>query len=188
MLTFTFSNILNHIAFCFIIMSVVFFFCLFFFLSAAHSFTCHWLFTLVLSGNSSCSSSSSSSDFWLTCRYKGSIHISGPPSTYGRSHTRSPGMSIMRVDSQELQLSAIPLCQLLPCHLGPPRAHAFHQLVCERLSWLHHWSIPHVHTNGAVSLSEWGPDPQCQAAQVGHWIWWWQWYATSHCRSVWSLP
>ena len=26
----------------------------------------------------------------------------------------------MRVDSQELPLSAIPLCQLLPCHLGPP--------------------------------------------------------------------
>ena len=25
----------------------------------------------------------------------------------------------MRVDSQELPLSAIPLCQLLPCHLGP---------------------------------------------------------------------
>ena len=30
-------------------------------------------------------------------------------------------MSIMRVDSQDLPLSAIPLCQLLPCHLGPPR-------------------------------------------------------------------
>ena len=27
----------------------------------------------------------------------------------------------MRVDSQELPLSAIPLCQLLPCHFGPPR-------------------------------------------------------------------
>ena len=27
----------------------------------------------------------------------------------------------MRVDSQELPLSAIPLSQLLPCHLGPPR-------------------------------------------------------------------
>ena len=30
-------------------------------------------------------------------------------------------MSIMRVDSRELPLSAIPLCQLLPCHLGLPR-------------------------------------------------------------------
>ena len=40
--------------------------------------------------------------------------------THGRSQTRSPGMSIMRVDSRELPLSAIPL-QLLPCHLGPPR-------------------------------------------------------------------
>ena len=27
----------------------------------------------------------------------------------------------MRIDSRELPLSAIPLCQLLPCHLGPPR-------------------------------------------------------------------
>ena len=27
----------------------------------------------------------------------------------------------MRVDSRELPLSAIPLCQLLPCHFGPPR-------------------------------------------------------------------
>ena len=33
----------------------------------------------------------------------------------------SLGMSIMRVDSWELPLSAVPLCQLLPCHLGPPR-------------------------------------------------------------------
>ena len=40
---------------------------------------------------------------------------------HGRSHTRSPGMSIMRVDNRELPLSAIPLCQLFPCHLGPPR-------------------------------------------------------------------
>ena len=72
-------------------------------------------------------SSSSSSDFWLTCRYRGHIHNSGPPSrqlaccTHGRSHTRSPGVSIMRVNSWELPLSAIPLCQLLPCHLGPSR-------------------------------------------------------------------
>ena len=70
---------------------------------------------------------SSSSDFLLTCRYRGHIHNSGPPSrqlaccTHGRSHTRSPGVSIMRVDSWELPLSAISLCQLLPSHLGPPR-------------------------------------------------------------------
>ena len=30
-------------------------------------------------------------------------------------------MSIMRVDSPELPLFAIPLCHLLLCHLGPPR-------------------------------------------------------------------
>ena len=36
--------------------------------------------------------------------------------------TRSPGMSIMRVDDRKLPLSAIPLCQLFACHLGPPRS------------------------------------------------------------------
>ena len=30
-------------------------------------------------------------------------------------------MSIVRVDGRELPLSAIPLCRLFPCHLGPPR-------------------------------------------------------------------
>ena len=30
-------------------------------------------------------------------------------------------MSIMSVDGRELPLSAIPLCQLFPCHLGLPR-------------------------------------------------------------------
>ena len=59
------------------------------------------------------------------CRYRGNIHNSGPPSrcccTHGRSHFRSSGVSVMRVDSWELPLSAIPLCQLLPSHLGPPR-------------------------------------------------------------------
>ena len=68
------------------------------------------------------------------------------------------------------------------------QAHAFLQPVCERLSWLHHWSIPHVHTSGAFSPSEWGPDPQCQAAQVAHWTWWWQRLAAWHCKSVWSVP
>ena len=68
------------------------------------------------------------------------------------------------------------------------QAHTFHQPVCQRLSWLHHWSVPHVHTIGVFSPSEWGPDPQCQAAQEAHWTWWWQCLAAWHCRSVWSLP
>ena len=65
--------------------------------------------------------------FSLMCRYRDNIHNSGLPSrqlaccTHGRSHTRSLGVSIMRVDSWELPLSVIPLCQLLPSHLGPPR-------------------------------------------------------------------
>ena len=46
-------------------------------------------------------SSSSSTDFLLTCRHRRNIHISGPPSRklaccmYGRSHTNSPSMSII---------------------------------------------------------------------------------------------
>ena len=68
------------------------------------------------------------------------------------------------------------------------QAHAFPQPVCERPSWLHHWSIPHVHTSRAFSPSEWGLDPKCQAAQVADWTWWWQCLVAWHCRSVWSLP
>ena len=34
------------------------------------------------------------------------------------------------------------------------QAHAFHQPVCQRLSWLYQWSVPHVHTSGAFSLVE----------------------------------
>ena len=68
------------------------------------------------------------------------------------------------------------------------QAHAFHQPVCQRLFWLHHWSVPHVHTIEVFSPSEWGPDPQCQAAEVAHWTWWWQCVAAWDCRSVWSLP
>ena len=68
------------------------------------------------------------------------------------------------------------------------QAHAFHQHVCKRLSWLHHGSVPHVHNIEVFSPSEWGPDPQCQAGQVAHWTWWWQCLAVWHCTSVWSLP
>ena len=89
---------------------------------------------------------------------------------HGRSHTRSAGMSIMRVDGRELPLSAIPLCQLFPCHLGPPRPTLSINLYVK--GCLDCTSVPHVHTIGVFSPSEWGPDPQCQAAQVAHWTWW----------------
>ena len=68
------------------------------------------------------------------------------------------------------------------------QVHAFHQPVCHRLSWLHLWSVPHVHSSGAFSPSKWGPYPQFQAAQVAHWTWWWKRLSAWHCRSVWSLP
>ena len=93
----------------------------------------------------------------------------------------------MRVDSRELPLSAIPL-SATSMSSWASQAHAFHQPVFYRLSLLHHWSIPHVHTSRAFSPPEWGPDPQYQAAQVTHWTWWWQCLVAWHCRSVWSLP
>ena len=54
------------------------------------------------------------------------------------------------------------------------QAHAFHQPVCQRLSWLHRWSDQCVHTSGAFSLSVWGSGLQCLAVQVAQWTWWWQ--------------
>ena len=85
----------------------------------------------------------------------------------------------MRVDSRELPLSAIPLCQLLPCHFGPPRPMLSIKGCLDCTTGAFHMSI---------SPSEWGPDPQCQAAQVADWTWLWQCLAAWHCRSVWSLP
>ena len=93
----------------------------------------------------------------------------------------------MRVDSWELPLSAISLCQLLPCHLGLPRLTLSLNLYVKGCLDCTIGAF-HVHTRWAFSLSEWGPDPQCQAAQVVHWTWWWQCPAAWHCRSVWSLP
>ena len=49
------------------------------------------------------------------------------------------------------------------------------------------WSIPCVYTSRAFSPSGWGPDPQCQAAQVAHWTLWWQCLAAWHCKYL-CLP
>ena len=87
----------------------------------------------------------------------------------------------MRIDSRELPLSAIPLCQLLPCHFGPPRPTLSINLYFKGC-------LDCTTTIEVFSPSEWGPDPQCQAAQVDHWTWWWQCLVAWHCRSVWSLP
>ena len=149
-------------------------------------------------------SSSSSPDFWLTCRYRGNIHFSewAPFQIAGLLHAWQISHQISRYVYHEgwyqwllLPLSAIPLCTLCDPSLSAAsmsswasQTHAFHQSVCWRLSWLHHWNVPHVHTSGAFSPSEWGPDPQCQAVQVVHWTWWWQCLAAWHCRSVWSVP
>ena len=93
----------------------------------------------------------------------------------------------MRFDSRELPLSAIPLCQLLPCHLWPPRPmlslNLYVKGCLDCTIGAFHMSIP-----VEPSPSEWGPDPQSQAGQVAHWTWWWQCLAAWHCRSVWSLP
>ena len=71
--------------------------------------------------------------------------------------------------------------------LWTSKAHAYHQPICQKLSWLHHWSIPHVHSSRTFSPPGWGPGLQCQALQVAQWTWWWQCLVVLHCRSAWSL-
>ena len=91
----------------------------------------------------------------------------------------------MRVNSPGLPLSAVPLCQLLPCHLRPLKPKL--SSTCMSSAVLTALLECFICTSWAWLL-EWGPDPQCQAAQVAHWIWWWQCLGAWHCRSVWSLP
>ena len=66
---------------------------------------------------------------------------------HGRSHTRSPGMSIMRVSTLcNPSLSAASMLS------WASQAHAFHQPVCQSLSWLHHWSIPRPYHRSLLSF------------------------------------
>ena len=136
-----------------------------------------------------CLNNVSSSDHRIFDKCAGTGATSTSPSrklaccAHCRSHTRSPGISIMRASN---------LCNSSPSSAfmssWAAQAHAFHQPVRQRLSWLHHWSIPHVHTSRAISSPEWGTDPQCKPAQVTQWNCWWQCLAAWHCISVWSLP
>ena len=84
------------------------------------------LFLLFLHCHSSSSSSTSSSltDFWLMFRYRSNNHISGPPSWLAAPMADLQVYLSWGSNSRELSLSTIstiPLCRLLPCHLGPPR-------------------------------------------------------------------
>ena len=140
------------------------------------------------------SSSSFLPDFRLTCRYRGNnIHISGPPSrflaccTHGRSHTRSPGVSIMRVDSRELPFSAIPV-SCFHVILGLPGLRFPSTCMSQADSVDCTFGVFHVSIPVELSPTGWGPDPECQAVQVAHWTWWWQCLAAWHCRSGWLLP
>ena len=68
--------------------------------------------------------------FLLTCRYMGSIHISGPPLSSwlaARMADLTPDLHVCLsvVDSRELPLAAIPLCHQFRWHLGPPRPARF---------------------------------------------------------------
>ena len=104
-------------------------------------------------------------------------------------------MPIMRVNRQELPLSAIPLCQLLPCHLGPPRLtlsiNLYVKGCLDCTIGVFHMSIPSEPSrlqNEVQTLNaSWGGMKR-EAAQVAHWTWWWQCLAAWHCRSVWSFP
>ena len=100
--------------------------------------------------------------FLLTCRYMGNIHISAtpqPPPLSGswfvaRMAVLTPDLQVYL--SWELPLSAIPLCQLLPCHLGPIRPTLSINLY---ITGCLDCTVGVVHTNGAVFPSGWGPDP-----------------------------
>ena len=87
--------------------------------------------------------------------------------------------------SWELPHSAIPLCHLLPCHLGPPRPmlsinlHVKGSIDCTIGAF--HMSIP---AEPFLLQNE----VQCKHAQLAHWTWWCERLVAWHCRSVWSLP
>ena len=70
--------------------------------------------------------------------------------THGRSHTRSAGVSVVRVDSRELLLSAVSLCASRS--FCASQAHAFHQPVCQRLSCqgMDMWNAPRVQSSFPV--------------------------------------
>ena len=75
----------------------------------------------------------------------------------------------------------------MSCHLWLPRPTLSISLYVKGCLYCTIGVFHIVHTSGAFSPSEWGPDPQCQAVQVAHRSWWWQYLAAWHCRSVWSF-
>ena len=126
---------------------------------------------------------SSSPDFLLMCRYRGNSHQWASFQVAGLLHTWQISHQMSRCvyhEGRYQRSSTLCNSSLSAASMSSwtSQAHAFHQPVCHRLSWLHHWSVPHVHTSGAFSPLEWGPDPQCQAVQVADWTWWW------HCLAA----
>ena len=124
---------------------------------------------------------------WVSFQVAGLLHA------WQISHqiSRYICMAIMRVDSWELPLSANPLCQLLKCHLGPPRPMLSINLYVKGcLDYTVGAFHIYVHTSGAFSPSEWGPDSQCQAIQVhvAHWTWWWHYVLWFDITDLSSLP
>ena len=119
------------------------------------------------------------------CRYRGNIHF--PFQVAGLLRALQISHKISRYVYHE-SFHSLQFLLSVSMSSWASQAHAFHQHVLQRLSWLHHWSIPYVHIRGAISPSEWGPDTQCKPAQVAHWIWWRLFLVAWHCRSVWLLP
>ena len=86
---------------------------------------------------------SSLSDFLLTCRYKGNIRFSGPlPGSWlaARMADLTPDLQVYLSWGSVAKGST--LCNpssLLAASMSSwdSQAHAFHQLVCQKLSWLH---------------------------------------------------
>ena len=126
------------------------------------------------------------------CRNRGNIHISGPlPDSLlaARMADRTPDLHIflswgLIAESFHSLQSRFVSCFHVILGLPGPCFPSTCMWKAVLTAPLEHSTCPYQH---AFSPSEWGSDPQCQAAQVVHWTWWWQRLAAWHCRSIWSL-
>ena len=130
------------------------------------------------------------------CRYRGHSHTSGPlPGSWlaARMANLTPDLQVclswgsIAESFQSLQPFSVTRFHVI-LGLPGPRFPSTCMTQAVLTAPFKHWSVPLVHTSRAFVPSGWGSDPQCQAAQVAHWTWWWQYLGAWHYRSVWSLP
>ena len=106
---------------------------------------------------------------------------------HSRSHTWSPGAPFLRVNCRELPLTAVFLCQFLPCLLGPPCPPLAFNLYITCCSDCTTRTL-HMLKPVKPSLSKWGRGPQAEALPVVRLTLPWPHPLAWYCRSVWSWP